>query len=107
MYLALSDLAWLTFIGLLVLLWWRGRGIKDAAFRATRRHCEQLQLQLLDDSLVLCAWRFRCGRSGVPQLQRRYRFEFSATGDERYSGYTVLQGRRILRIEIPPYRCEE
>jgi len=105
MYLALSDLFWMTGLGLVVLLWWRARGIKDAAYRATRRHCEQLDLQLLDESLVLHSLRIRRGGNGVPILQRSYRFEFSSTGDERYTGTTLLRGRRIVRIEIPPYRA--
>lgn len=107
MYLALSDIAWCVGIGALVLLWWHGRGIKDAALRATRRHCNELDLQLLDESLVLRSLRVARDERGMLRLRRRYSFEFSATGDERYSGTTLLLGRRVKRIELPAYREPE
>nr|WP_246480376.1 DUF3301 domain-containing protein [Motiliproteus sediminis] len=103
----MSDIAWCVGFGALVLVWWHGRGIKDAALRATRRHCDELDLQLLDESLVLRSIRLGRDPGGWPRLRRRYSFEFSATGDERYSGETLLLGRRVQRIELPPHRNPE
>lgn len=100
----LTELGGLLLLGLGVLIWWRFRETTEGVYRATRRHCEAMDLQLLDDSLVLSGLKLKRRQGGWPALVRCYRFEFSATGAERYQGEVVTLGRRIQRIELPPYR---
>lgn len=58
---------------------------------------------MLDQTIVLKGvWPQRAD-SGSLQLRRRYRFEFSSTGEERYKGLIELGGLRMQRIELDPY----
>ena len=104
MYLSLSDLLWWFLIALAAYTWWHGRGLKDAALLAVRRYCDKEALQLLDESLVLSGIKPGRGDDGRLCLKRFYRFEFSSTGDERYSGKVEMVGRRIRRIELDSHR---
>lgn len=107
MYLTLTDLLLWFVIATAAYLWWYGRGLKDAALKAAKRYCQSQQLQLLDESLVLNKLRISRDDRGQLCLKRHYRFEFSATGDERYLGVVELNGKRILRIELQPHRLPE
>ena len=104
MNLTLGDLFWWFLIGLAGYLWWHGRGLKDGALVAVRRYCDQEGLQLLDESLVLRGLKPGRDDQGMLCLKRRYRFEFSSTGDERYQGDVVMTGRRIRQIQLEPHR---
>jgi hypothetical protein len=107
MYLTLTDLLLWALIATAAYLWWYGRGLKDAALKAAKRYCQKQQLQLLDESLVLDKLQMSRDERGHLCLQRRYRFEFSATGDERYQGTIALTGKRIIRIELQPHRMPD
>ncbi len=104
MNLSLTDLLWWFCIGLIAFSWWHGRGLKDGALVAVKRYCDEQDLQLLDESLVLSSFRPVLSRNSLFCLRRRYRFEFSATGDERYRGTITLLGKRIQRIQLEPHR---
>ena len=38
------------------------------------------------------------------RVRRRWQFEFSVTGGERYTGTVITLGMRILSFELPPHR---
>ena len=104
MYLTLTDLAWFVVLGTAAYIWWHGRGLKDKALTVVKRYCDEQQLQLLDEGVVLDKVRIARGESGLFCLRRRYRFEFSSTGDERYYGTLDLLGKRIQSIKLDPHR---
>ena len=113
----LGWLFFLTLLAALFLLWSREQQAKLQALTLVRRHCQQEDVQLLDDTLMLDSWRLRRlpklalisadsnrQRPSGWQLMRCYRFEFSSTGDERYSGELVLAGRRLWRLQLQAHR---
>lgn len=104
MYFELSHLAWLTLAVLAGVYAWRGHAAKETALRAVRRYCEAQQVQLLDDSMVVSRRWLGRGRDGRLGWWRRFGFEFTATGDERYRGYADLLGARIAAIQLEPHR---
>ena len=77
--------------------------IKTLALQYLDQHFRQVDLQLLDQTIVLKGVWPRRGDSGSLQLRRRYRFEFTSTGEERYKGMIELSGRRLQRIELEPH----
>jgi hypothetical protein len=86
--------------------WQRQQQAKMLALFLVRRHCQQLGLQLLDDTLVMCGIRLLAGRwldPGRWNLERRYRFEFASGGAERYEGELVLHGRRLVSLDLQPH----
>lgn len=98
--LTLMDLVWMAALVLLVNHWWRSRDAKAFALQYAARRCAELDLQLLDQSMVLKKIRLRRGSDGFLHWYRRYDFEFSSTGTERYPGSVELAGNRLLGIEL-------
>lgn len=74
--------------------------IKSTALQHLYQYFREQDLQLLDQTIVLKGvWPCRSD-SGSLQLRRRYAFEFTSTGEERYKGLIELNGRRVQRIEL-------
>lgn len=100
----LSDLAWLTLLVCCCLYWWKAHGMKEIALAATRKYCRNVDVELLDDTVVLKAFWFRRDAGGRLRMWRRYAFEFTSTGEERYSGFIVLLGPQVSNIQLEPHR---
>jgi hypothetical protein len=102
----LADLIWLTLAGVAVLYLLRSGQFKGRARQLAIAHCQQLGLQLLDQSMVIVGlWPVR--RSNGLVLRRSYQFEFASTGDRRYQGKLVLEGMRLVSIELETYKLPE
>lgn len=99
----LLDMVWLALLALLVNHWWRSRDAKAFALQYAAQRCAELDLQLLDQSMVLRKSRLRRGHDGLLAWFRRYDFEFSSTGTERYPGSVELLGNRLQAIELAPH----
>ncbi len=87
---------------LLAMAFWHHTRLNHTALLAARRHAEQYNLQLLDQSVVLQQWRVRRSPTGGLMIERRYRFEFSLQGDRRYQGWVTLRSSRVHRVETQP-----
>jgi hypothetical protein len=98
--LTLSSIFWTALFITLISFWWQGDMIKTIALQYLDQHFRQQDLQLLDQTIVLKGVWPRRDESGSLQLRRRYRFEFTSTGEERYKGLIELSGRRLQRIEL-------
>jgi hypothetical protein len=99
MFLALGALA----------LWWAAAiAARDLAVEAARTLCRSYEWQLLDETVSLVRIRPTRGPRGL-ELERRYRFEFSADGGERSAGGLRMNGRRITMrwAETPDGRLIE
>lgn len=81
--------------------------IKRIALQHLHQYFREQDLQLLDQTIVLKhVWPFRSDLGSL-QLRRRYGFEFTSTGEERYHGFIELSGRRLQRIELEPHRLPD
>lgn len=105
--LELSDLYWLTFCGLVILWWWRSIKRREYAQFQAKQYCKRIELQWLDQNLVQKKSRFRRIGRFYWQIERYFQFEFSTTGEHRYSGYVVLLGERLSQIITDPYEKPE
>lgn len=97
----------LIFFGLciLFLVWWHQRGIKDRALKEVARRCQRQGLQLLDETVQLVRlWPVK-NAAGNLVLRRRYRFEFTSTGSERYTGEALMLGLWFEELRLPAYAC--
>lgn len=79
----------------------------EVARRAGRRVCDEQGLQFLDDTVARTALTLVRDERGRRVLSRRYRFEFSETGDNRREGWLVLLGDRVVSVTLEPYRLVE
>lgn len=104
---SLGNLLWLLLAAMLAIYWWQSGLYKGRARELATAHCQQLGLQLLDQSMVIVGfWPVR-DRSGRLVFRRSYQFEFSSTGDKRYQGKLVLEGILLKSIQLEVYRPPE
>lgn len=88
----------------ILLLWWNAQGANQIARRATKAHCEQLGVQLLDDAVALRGFWIKRDDRGQLLPWRSYNFEFTSTGNDRYQGRVTLLGRAVEHIQLDPHR---
>lgn len=84
-------------------LWLDTLRARDLALLVARQQTERLGLQLLDDSVALQRTRVVRTTRGWLALARRYRFEFTETGDSRREGVVLLGPDRPPHVEIEAY----
>ena len=101
---SLVDLFLVTALVTVLALWWQAQRTREIALAATKRALNQQQLRLLDDTVALRSAWFKRDKHGKLRFWRRYNFEFTVTGDERYQGFVVTLGNCIANIELPPHR---
>jgi len=98
------NLLWLAIAGLVFYYWWYSDKFKGRALALALDHCGQLNLQLLDQSMVIRGiWPERNTDANLV-LRRTYQFEFTSTGEQRYQGQIILAGMQIKSIEFEAYR---
>ncbi len=104
---SLINLLLLILAGVIALYWWQSGLFKGRARELATAHCRQLNLQLLDQSMVITAIWPALSRSGKIEFRRTYQFEFSSIGDNRYQGQLVMQGLRLKSIELETYKLPD
>jgi hypothetical protein len=89
--LALAALAW---------LWLDSLKAREAAVRAAREVCAAEGLMFLDDTVAIASLKPVRNDEGQVTLQRAYDFEYSDTGDNRLKGCVVMQGHRVVLLNV-------
>lgn len=102
--MTLGNLFWLFLAGFAAWYWWRAKAIKDFVLQAARRYCKTMDVELLDDAVYLRGLWFKRDNHGRLRVWRRFLFDFTATGDERYTGRVIMLGSKILHMELEPHR---
>ena len=78
--------------------------MKELALRATKKYCKDMDVELLDDTVVLRGFWLKRDSGSHIRMWRSFDFEFTTTGDERYPGRIVLLGQTIENIQLAPHR---
>ncbi len=99
MNLMLSDVIWLALLISAVGLWWQGQGVKNFALSKVKTYCDDHNIQLLDESLVIRKLWLGRSQKGALKIRRTYYFEFTSTGEYRYRGTATLLGYQVLSID--------
>ncbi len=102
--MTLGDLFWLFVAGFVVWYWWRSKAIKDYVLQAARDYCKAMDVMLLDDAVYLRGLWFKRDDRGSLRVWRRFLFDFTTTGEERYMGRIIMLGPRIIQRELEPHR---
>jgi hypothetical protein len=101
---SLSNLLWLLVAGIALVYWWNSGSFKGRARDLAISHCRQLDLQLLDQSMVIHGiWPVKSINHGFC-FRRNYQFEFTSTGEQRYQGLLVLEGLTLKSIDLEAYK---
>ena len=102
--MTLNNLFWLFLAGFAAWYWWRAKAIKDFVLQEARRYCKTMDVELLDDAVYLRGLWFKRDDQGRLRVWRRFLFDFTSTGEERYTGRVIMLGTRILNMELEPHR---
>lgn len=104
MYFEMLDLFMLTVVCLIIYYWISAQKIRERALKFAKEECQKLDLQLLDGSVALKKIKLKRADSGHLALLRKYSFEFSATGVERYTGEITMFGMKVEQVHLQPHR---
>lgn len=96
----LGDVFILILVLAVVGFWVQHDRFRRRALSLARRATEKADVQLLDQSVSLR--RLRLGRDdrGWPLLIRRFGFDFSRTGFDRYRGHVDFRGPHVSEVEL-------
>ena len=104
MNLDMADILLVTTVVIIAALFWRAHGIRERTLVYTRKYCEREQVEFLDDTVGMEKLTLQRDGNDKLRITRIYRFEFTVTGGERYSGHTIVMGGVVQRVELPPHR---
>ena len=90
----------LLLIGAVVWLWLDSLKARDSAISAARNACGSEGMMLLDDTVAIASLKPDRDGDGQLRLKRVYEFEYSDNGNNRRKGSLVLQGHRVLIVNI-------
>jgi len=99
-----ADIVFIVLLIAAYLYWSLAQQVKEIAFAATRRQCRLCEVQMLDGYIALNGFSLALDNTGKVRILRRFTFEFSATGEDRYQGTCVMLGRDVAAFEMPAYR---
>ncbi len=105
--LTLTSIFWTAIAVALISFWWQGDAVKMIAMQYLYQYCKEQNLQLLDQTIVLKGVWPQRNDEGSLLLRRRYSFEFTSTGEQRYKGMIELNGRRIQHLELEAHLLAE
>ena len=101
------DLFFIIVLLLIGFYWSTAMKAREIAFMAANAHCQKMDVFLLDEYVALNGPWFKRDADGKVKAWRSYQFEFSSTGDERYHGKVTMLGRKVIKIQLEPYRIQE
>ncbi len=73
---------------------------REQALHACQSACREMDVQLLDHTVALARLRLARDAHGHVRLRRRYNFEFSTGGSDRWRGHVDLLGLNVLGVEL-------
>lgn len=100
--MTIIDLSLLLTVSLAVWLWADGMRAREQATLAAKRTCAAEDVQFLDGTVAFQSLRLRRNAGGHISLRRVYRFEFSASGNDRTPGAVVTLGGQIESVYLQP-----
>lgn len=98
--LTLGNLTLLLALAAIAAWLWHGHGLREHALASARRHCQRLDIELLDGNVAFRRLAIVRDGAGHRRLARLYDFEFTVTGEQRLNGSITLFGRQVGRIEL-------
>ena len=91
-------------LGAVVWFWFDSLKAREVGLDAARRACLREGLQFLDETVVGHGIRFERDDKGHLVLRRGFDFEYSLSGDDRYRGAVVIEGRDVVLVDTAQHR---
>jgi len=99
----MSKVITLLLIALAIWYWSYSQKVKQLALKAGMKRCNEAGVQFLDHSVVLHRFTFAKKHNNKWGILREYRFEFTSTGENRYTGRVIMQGYHPVSTDLEPY----
>jgi Protein of unknown function (DUF3301) len=81
-------------------VWFESLRIREYVIKHCNQLCRETDLQLLDQTVSLISLSLKRANNGGMSILRKYQFEVSENGVDRYSGYVTLLGKRIIESHL-------
>ena len=104
MYFDISHILWLLLFALIATYWIHAIRCKEIAIKAAERHCEEMQVQFLDQTAFLKSLWFKRNARGQLGFLREFHFEFTVSGEDRYFGKVFMMGNRVEAVNLNPHK---
>jgi len=93
-------------LGGIVWFWFDSLKAREAGLEAARRACQREGLQVSRSRRWLAtALSWRVMSRGHMVLRRGFDFEYSLTGNDRYRGAVVIEGREVVLVDLAEHRA--
>ncbi|HRP65122.1 MAG TPA: DUF3301 domain-containing protein [Thauera sp.] len=102
--MTLTELVVLLLLAGVVWFWFDSLKAREAGIEAARRACLREGVQFLDETVVGRGLRLARDERGHVVLRRAFEFEYSSSGDDRYPGAVVLEGREVVLVDVSAHR---
>ena len=96
----MNALIFLFALALLVWFWQHSLRFREYAIHKSKISCKTMDLQLLDETVALHKLRIARDNRNQTKLLRRYHFEFSIDGHDRYQGSITFLGQGVDYIQL-------
>jgi Protein of unknown function (DUF3301) len=83
------------------LLWSSNRAAAELAIRYGQRSCQRAEVLWLDQTAHMVSIKLRRKPSGWLGWERKFHFEYSPNGDDRYVGLVTLLGNQLVSLVGP------
>lgn len=96
----MNDLLIILLIACSVGLFFFYSRIREAAYQAAEKVCQDSGVQNLDGYVALKKIYFGRNPENKLRLLMRYQFEFATTGSKRYLGHIIMQSKHPIIVEM-------
>lgn len=100
----MGDLFIVLLLCLIPYIWWIDRGIKQYAYVLAVDYCKQQDILLLDDTVQQTKLSIKRDENGSLRIHRYFKFEFTSTGERRYTATFEFSHRNIKNIQLDAYQ---
>lgn len=100
------ELLTVLMLGGIVWFWFDSLKAREAGLEAARRACLREGLQFLDETVVGHGLKLARNEHGHMVLRRGFDFEYSLTGNDRYRGAVVIEGREVVLVDLTEHRAQ-
>lgn len=100
----MKELLLIGFIAFIFWLWRDSMTSREKAFKISKQACQQLDVQLLDDTVSLAKLKLCRNKNGVMALCREYTFEFTQSGEARHLGRISMAGQIIRDVVLDTHK---
>lgn len=88
-------------LGAIVAVWHDSLRAREHALVVIKRACRELNVQLLDETVVVSKLSLQRSPRGWPRLRRTFQFDVSINGADRFRGHAQVVGNRVESLHVP------